>query len=55
MNKIIKASVTFSENFKDIMILINADFLEIIKEDKHFFEKLGKKLDADLKEDDFDD
>ena len=47
-----KVSVTISENFEDIMILMGASFSEIIKEDEHFFEDLGRKLDASFKDDD---
>lgn len=50
-----KVSVTLSENFEDIMILMNASFSEAIKEDRHFFEDLGRKLDAEFKGDDCDD
>ena len=46
----IEVSVTLSENFEGIMILMNTSFSETIKKDKYFFEKLGKKLDANFKE-----
>lgn len=50
-----KVSVTLSENFENIMILMNASFSETIKENKHFFEDLGRKLDAEFKGDDYND
>ena len=50
-----KISVTLSENFEDIMILMNARFSEAIKEDRHFFEDLVRKLDAEFNDDDCND
>lgn len=50
-----KVSVTISENFEDIMILMNASFSEIIKEDEHFFEDLGRELDIKFRKDDNND
>lgn len=55
MVKKTKISVTLSENFENIMILMNASFSEAIKEDKHFFEDLGRQLDAKFKEGDYND
>lgn len=55
MTKKTKVSVTLSENFENIMILMDARFSEAIKEDRHFFEDLGRKLDAEFKGDDFND
>ena len=46
-----KVSVTLSKNFENIMILMNASFSETIKENKHFFEDLGRKLDAEFNSD----
>lgn len=50
-----KVSVTISENFENIMILMGASFSKIIREDEHFFEDLGRKLDASFKDDDCND
>lgn len=47
-----KVSVILSENIENVIILMNASFSEKIKEDKHFFEDLGRKLDASFKGDD---
>ena len=47
-----KVSITLSENFDNIMILMNASFSEKIKENKHFFEEIGQKLDLEFKDGD---
>ena len=43
-----KVKITLSENFDDIMILMNDSFFEEIKENKHFFEEIGRKLDLEF-------
>ena len=47
-----KVSVTLSENFDNIMILMNASFSKDIKENEHFFEEIGQKLDLQFKDGD---
>lgn len=50
-----KVTVTASTNFEGIMILMDASFAEVINEDRHFFEDLGRELDTRLKGDDYND
>lgn len=50
-----KVSITLSENFDNIIILMNASFSKDIKENEHFFEELGRKLDIEFKSDKNDD
>ena len=46
-----KVKITLSENFDDIMILMNDSFYEKIKENEHFFEEIGQKLDLEFRKD----
>lgn len=46
-----KVSVTLSENFDNIIILMNASFSEDIKENEYFFEELGRKIDIEFRDD----
>lgn len=46
-----KVSVTLSESFDNIIILMNASFSEDIKENEHFFEELGRNIDIEFRDD----
>ena len=50
-----KVKITLSKNFDDIIILMNDSFSKKIKENEHFFEELGQKLDLKSKKGDVDD
>ena len=50
-----KVKITLSKNFDDIIILMNASFSKKIKENEHFFEEIGQKLDLQFKDGDVDD
>lgn len=44
-----KVNIILSKNVDNIMILMNDSFHEKIKENKHFFEEIGQKLDLEFK------